>query len=85
MRLTRDLGHDAHSSVSPDGEWVAYATSRQGFKDEALGLLVGSRPPPFQSYGEIAVMRIDGTDGSVLTDNSIEEGVPVWVPRAARR
>jgi Tol biopolymer transport system component len=83
-RLTRFAGHDAHSSVSPDGEWIAFATSRQGFKDEALGLIVGVRPPPFQSYGEIAVMRIDGSDVRLLTDNSVEEGVPVWVPRPGR-
>jgi Tol biopolymer transport system component len=81
-RLTHAAGHDAHASVSPDGEWIAFATSRQGFKDEALGLIVGARPPPFQSYGEIAVMRIDGSDVRLLTDNSVEEGVPVWVPRA---
>jgi Tol biopolymer transport system component len=83
-RLTRFAGHDAHSTISPDGEWIAFATSQQGFKDEALGLIVGARPPPFQSYGEIAVMRIDGSDVRVLTDNSVEEGVPVWVPRPSR-
>jgi Tol biopolymer transport system component len=80
-RLTRFPGHDAHSSISPDGEWIAFATGQQGFKDEALGLFVGTRPPPFQSYGEIGVMRIDGSDFRLLTDNSVEEGVPVWVPR----
>jgi Tol biopolymer transport system component len=80
-RLTNSPGHDAHSSVSPDGEWIAFATSRQGFKDEALGLIVGARPPPFQSYGEIAVMRIDGSELRLLTDNSIEEGTPVWISR----
>jgi Tol biopolymer transport system component len=84
MRLTRLPGHDAHSSISPDGEWIAFATSQQGFKDEALGLIVGVRPPPFQSYGEIGVMRIDGSDMRLLTDNSIEEGVPVWVSRVPR-
>jgi Tol biopolymer transport system component len=84
MRLTTAPGHDAHSSVSPDGEWVAFATSRQGFKDEALGLVVGARPPPFQAYGEIAVMRIDGSDARLLTDNAFEEGVPVWLPKGAR-
>lgn len=83
-RLTSAAGHDAHASVSPDGEWIAFATSRQGFKDEALGLIVGARPPPFQSYGEIAVMRIDGSDVRMLTDNSVEEGVPVWIPRAGQ-
>jgi Tol biopolymer transport system component len=82
-RLTHFAGHDAHASISPDGEWIAFATGRQGFKDEALGLIVGMRPPPFQSYGEIAVMRIDGSDVRLLTDNSVEEGVPVWVNRAA--
>jgi Tol biopolymer transport system component len=80
-RLTHESGHDAHASISPDGEWVAFSTSQQGFKDEALGFIVGARPPPFQAYGEIAVMRIDGSEVQLLTDNSVEEGVPVWVPR----
>ena len=37
-----------------------------------------------ESYGEIAVMRIDGSDVRMLTDNSVEEGVPVWIPRAGQ-
>jgi Tol biopolymer transport system component len=80
-RLTRLLGNDAHSSVSPDGEWVAFATSHQGFKDESLGLVIGALPPQFQGYGEIAVMRIDGSDSHVLTDNSVEDGIPIWRPK----
>jgi hypothetical protein len=67
--------------VSPDGEWVAFATSHQGFKDESLGLVIGTLPPQFQAYGEIAVMRIDGSDLHVLTDNSVEDGVPIWRPK----
>ena len=79
-RLTHLSGNDAHPSVSPDGEWVAFATSFQGFKDEAVQpLLVGT----FQPYGEIAVMRIDGSEFHVLTDNSSEEGAPSWVPSRA--
>jgi len=35
----------------------------------------------FQPYGEIAVMRADGSDVHLLTDNSTEEGAPAWVPR----
>jgi len=79
IRLTRSLGADAHPSFSPDGNWIAFATGRQGFKDEAIGLVM-SALPPFQPYGEIAVMRPDGADVRVLTDNSTEEGTPVWVP-----
>lgn len=77
-RLTRSPGNDAHPSFSPDGEWIAFATARQGFKDEAVQLLLGAT---FQPYGEIAVMRADGSDVHLLTDNSTEEGAPVWVPR----
>ena len=81
QRLTAIPGNDAHSTVSPDGEWIAFTTAKQGFKDESLGLVIGVLPPPFQPYGEIAVMRIDGSDLRLLTDNSVEDGWPVWVPR----
>jgi Tol biopolymer transport system component len=81
QRLTNIPGNDAHSTVSPDGEWIAFTTAKQGFKDESLGLVIGVLPPPFQPYGEIAVMRIDGSDFRILTDNSIEDGWPVWIPR----
>jgi Tol biopolymer transport system component len=74
-RLTTTPGNDAHSSFSPDGEWIAFATARGGFKDEAI-----LTPLNFQAYGEIAVMRVDGSDVRVLTDNAAEEGAPAWVP-----
>ncbi len=77
-RLTRSPGNDAHPSLSPDGAWIAFATARQGFKDEAVQLLLSAT---FQPYGEIAVMRADGSDVRILTDNSTEEGAPVWVPQ----
>jgi len=80
QRLTNLAGNDAHSTFSPDGEWIAFTTSKQGFKDESLPLVIGLLPPPFQAYGEIAVMRIDGSELSLLSDNSIEEGWPVWIP-----
>jgi hypothetical protein len=33
---------DAHPNFSPDGEWIVFATSKQGFKDETLGLLLAA-------------------------------------------
>ena len=80
-RLTRLPGPDAHPSFSPDGEWIAFATGSLGFKDESIGLVIGALPPQFQPYGEIAVMRADGSDVRVLTDDAIEQGTPVWIPR----
>jgi Tol biopolymer transport system component len=76
QRLTRSPGNDAHQAFSPDGDWIAFSTARQGFKDEAVALLLSGT---FQPYGEIAVMRSDGSDVRTFTDNSTEEGAPSWV------
>lgn len=81
QRLTHSPAVDAHSGFSPDGEWIAFATGMHGFKDESVALLPGALRPPFQPYGEIAVMRADGSDLQVLTDNAIEDGAPSWAPR----
>jgi TolB protein len=34
-----------------------------------------------QSYGEICVMRRDGSDIRCLTDDPFEDATPTWVPR----
>jgi TolB protein len=77
-RLTRSLGNDAHNAWSPDGKWIAFASARGGFKDEAL--LHPANPQP---YGEIYVMRADGSDAHALTDEPFEKGSPSWAPRIA--
>jgi Tol biopolymer transport system component len=73
-RLTNGRGNDAHMSWSFDGESIAFASSRMGFKDEAA---YTDAPQP---YGEIFVMRYDGTHVEQLTDNQWEEGTPAWEP-----
>ena len=74
-RLTRSPGNDAHNAWSPDGQWIAFASARGGFKDEAALHPVNPQP-----YGEICVMRADGSDVRVLTDEPFEKGTPTWVP-----
>jgi Tol biopolymer transport system component len=73
-RLTNGKGNDAHMAWSPDGEYILFASSRMGFKDEAL---YTDAPQP---YGEIFVMRYDGTQVEQLTDNQWEDGTPAWQP-----
>jgi TolB protein len=73
-RLTNPGSDDSHGTWSPDGEWIAFSSARMGFKDEALNT---DSPQP---YGEIFVMRYDGTDVQQLTDNQWEEGTPAWLP-----
>ena len=74
-RLTFSKGNDAHMAWSPDGEWIAFASTRKGFKDEAI---YTDAPQP---YGELFVMRYDGSDVRQLTDNQWEDGAPTWQPR----
>jgi Tol biopolymer transport system component len=77
-RLTDHPGVDGHASWSPDGRWLAFASTRQGFKDE--GALHPKNP---QGSGDVYVMRADGSDVRALTDNQYEEATPAWAPPAA--
>jgi Tol biopolymer transport system component len=74
-RLTHSPGNDAHCSWSPDGKWIAFASSEGGFKDEAM-----LHPYNPQPYGEVFVMRADGSDIRRLTDDQYEEATPSWIP-----
>lgn len=76
-QLTHTKGNEAHIAWSPDGERMVFTSSRMGFKDEAL---YTNNPQP---YGEIFVMRYDGTDVEQLTDDQWEEGTPAWQPERA--
>ena len=73
-RLTDLASDNSHGTWSSDGEWIAFASARMGFKDEALNT------DSAQPYGEIFVMRYDGTHVQQLTDNQWEDGTPAWVP-----
>jgi TolB protein len=74
-RLTNSSGNEAHSVWSPDGKWIAFSSARGGFKDEAV--LHPANPQP---YGDIYIMRADGSDVRMLTDNQYEEATLGWAP-----
>ena len=70
--LTTGNGGDFRPAWSP--ERILFASTRMGFKDEAT---YTDAPQP---YGEIFVMRYDGTHVQQLTDTQWEEGTPAWQP-----
>ncbi len=78
-RLTTAPGNDSHPAWSPDGTHILFSSSRFGFRDEAP---LADIPQP---YGELFIMRADGSEQRALTDNRWEEGTPAWQPRSSRR
>jgi TolB protein len=79
-RLTNTPGNDAHSAWSPDGLWIAFTSERGNFKDETA-----LHPFQSQTYGDLYVMRADGTDVRRLTDDQFEDGTPSWIPLTRSR
>ena len=77
-QLTHVRGNHAHLAWLPDGEHLLFTSSMKGFKDEAP---YSGAPQP---YGEIFMMRADGTGLEQLTDNQWEEGGPAWLPEAKK-
>ena len=73
-QLTETPGNDSHPAWSADGAYILFSSSRFGFKDEAP---LSDIPQP---YGELFVMRADGSEQRALTDNRWEEGTPAWQP-----
>jgi len=79
-RVTNRPGNDAHNSWSPDGEWLAFTSEAGGFKDESP-----IHPYNPQAYGDIFVIRADGSDLRRLTDDQFEDGTPSWIPEPLAR
>ena len=67
-----DSPDDAHSTWSPDGKSLVFTSARLGFKDERA---LSTTPQP---YGELLIIRADGTGLRQLTDNQWEDGTPIW-------
>jgi Tol biopolymer transport system component len=73
-QLTTDQGTAGHPVWSPDGRSILFTSSRMGWKDEVFLAAQGA-----QTYGELFVMRADGTGLRQLTDNQWEEAPSAWL------
>lgn len=60
------MGRIGNSSVSPDGTKIAYTVSYYSVKEN-------------KSHLAIYVMNADGTENTLLTTTSANEGEPVWI------
>jgi Tol biopolymer transport system component len=83
-RLTTARGYDAEASYSPDGQWIAFASMR-GAYDRALTPLEQKQLEIDPSYfGEIYIMRADGSGQRRLTNVPGYDGGPFFSPDGRR-
>lgn len=83
-RLTNARGYDAEASYSPDGQWIVLSSTRDAYgrtlsADEQKQLEID---PSY--FGEIYIMRADGTEPRRLTDVPGYDGGPFFSPDSER-
>ncbi|WCJ22645.1 hypothetical protein M5689_004724 [Euphorbia peplus] len=62
-----------HVCWSKDGEWMLFTSNMGSVTGEPVSL-----PNQFQPYGELYVMKVDGSELRRLTWNGYEDGTPTW-------
>ncbi|VFQ59562.1 unnamed protein product [Cuscuta campestris] len=67
-----------HVCFSSDGEWLLFTANLGGLTAEPVSL-----PHQFQPYGDLYMVRLDGTALQRLTLNGYENGTPAWHPKVA--
>lgn len=68
-----DMERINHVCFSPNGEWLLFTSNMGGVTAEPISL-----PNQFQPYGDLFVVRVDGTGLRRLTWNGYENGTPAW-------
>ncbi|CAH9069526.1 unnamed protein product [Cuscuta epithymum] len=66
-----------HVCFSSDSEWMLFTANLGGVTAEPVSL-----PNQFQPYGDLYIVRLDGTSLQRLTANGYENGTPAWHPIA---
>jgi len=68
-------GRHNHPKFSPDGKWLAFTSQRAGYSAEEVSL-----PFQFQPYGDLYLIKLDGTQLTRITYGAFEDGTPDWGP-----
>lgn len=83
-RLTEARGYDAEASYSPDGEWIAFTSMRSLFEDELTERERRLAEVDPSYFGEIWIMRADGSGKTRLTSAPGYDGGPFFFPDGER-
>ena len=83
-RLTSARGYDAEGSYSPDGQWIAFSSTRDAY-NRTLNATEQKQLDVDPSYfAEIYIMRADGSNQRRLTHVTGYDGGPFFSPDGSR-
>ena len=83
-RLTEALGYDAEGSYSPDGEWIVFTSMRGAYARALDAREQKLRDVDPAYFGEIWIMRSDGSDPRRLTHTPGYDGGPFFFADGSR-
>lgn len=83
-RLTNVKGYDAEGSYSPDGRWIVFSSMRDAYNRELSDEENRQLETDPSYFGEIYIMRADGSDQRRLTTVAGYDGGPFFAPDGER-
>jgi Tol biopolymer transport system component len=84
VRLTHSRGYDAEASYSPDGEWIVFSSTRTAYERELSEAEAKQLEVDPSYFGEIYVMRADGSELRQITHTPGYDGGPFFWPDGQR-
>jgi Tol biopolymer transport system component len=84
QRLTNVRGYDAEASYSPDGQWIVFSSMRDAYSRSLTDAEKKQLDLDPSFFGEIYIMRADGTGQRRLTSVNGYDGGPFFSPDGKR-
>ena len=84
VQITDAMGYDAEASYSPDGEFIAFSSTRSAYEQDLTPREQQWLENDPSYFGEIYIMRADGSDVTRLTTTPGYDGGPFFSPDGER-